>query len=62
MERQIPYIFHQADFSRRNSFIFVLLMYYCICVIMLHKDIYDSISTTEEIIHQFSKCQGIYNY
>ena len=36
MERQIPYIF-----SSRNIFIFfVLLMYYCNCVIMLNKYIY----------------------
>ena len=41
MERQIPYILHLTDFfSSHKHLSYDLLMYYCICVIMLNKYIY----------------------
>ena len=41
MERQIPYILHLSDFfSSHKHLSYDLLMYYCICVIMLSKYIY----------------------
>ena len=41
MERHIPYILHQADFSIvETASFFLYLMYYCNCVIVLNKYIY----------------------
>ena len=42
MERQIPYILHLSDFFSRliNIILYDLLMYYCLCVIMLSKYIF----------------------
>ena len=41
MERQIPYILHQSHFfSSHTHLSYDLLMYYCICVIMLDRYIY----------------------
>ena len=42
MERQNPYILHLLHFfSSHKHLSYDLLMYYCICVIMLNKYIYN---------------------